>query len=113
MSKFADLPLIVAVDFDGTLCTDNYPYIGKPKPEMISLIKAYQNHGWKVVLWTCRNGDALVEAVAWCKEQGLTFDSVNTNIPEVIALFGGDTRKVFADRYIDDKNHFLEMCNGC
>lgn len=112
MSKFADLPLIVAVDFDGTLCKDNYPYIGKPNQEMIDLVKAYQQGGWKTILWTCRNGEALVEAYIWCEQQGLTFDAVNTNIPEVQELFGGDTRKVFADRYIDDKNYFLERCNG-
>ena len=112
MSKFEGLPLIVAVDFDGTLCRDKYPHIGEPKQEMIDLVKAYQKGGWKTVLWTCRNGDALVEAVAWCKEHGLTFDAVNTNIREVIDLFGGDTRKVFADRYIDDKNEFVGMCNG-
>ena len=111
MSKFA-LPLIVAVDFDGTLCTDKYPNIGKPKQDIIDLVKGYQEAGWKVILWTCRNGDALVEALNWCEEQGLNFDAVNTNIPEVIEMFGGDTRKVFADRYIDDKNEFVVNLNG-
>lgn len=103
MNKY-NLPRILAVDFDGTLCRDAYPEIGEPQEHIISLVKSYRDYGWKVVLWTCRNREALEAAVAWCKEQGLEFDAVNENIPEVKELFGGDTRKVFAEVYLDDKN---------
>ena len=103
MSKFA-LPLIVAVDFDGTLCEDRYPHIGEPKQGTIDLVKSYQENGWRIILWTCRTDEYLEAAVAWCKEHGLEFDAINTNIPEVKDMFGGDTRKVFADKYLDDKN---------
>ena len=102
------LPYIVAVDFDGTLCEDKFPNIGAPKTEVINIIKQYKSFGWKIILWTCRNGDALVEACAWCKEQGLKFDAINHNIPEVQEAFGGDTRKVYANAYIDDKNVLLK-----
>lgn len=103
MSKF-NLPLIYAVDFDGTLCEDKYPEIGEPRPLIIEQIKHYQEQGIRTILWTCRTDEYLEAAVKWCEEHGLKFDEVNTNIPEVKALFGGDTRKVFADRYFDDKN---------
>ena len=43
-------------------------------------------------------------AVEWCKKHGLAFDAVNENLPEVIALYGNDSRKVSADLYIDDKS---------
>ena len=36
------------------------------------------------------------------------FDSVNDNIPEKIAMYGGDTRKVFADEYWDDRARFAK-----
>ena len=98
------LPLKMAVDFDGTLCQDKYPEIGEPKEDIIELVKSYQRQGWRLILWTCRTDEYLEAAVNWCKEHGLVFDAVNTNIPEVKALFGGDTRKVFADKYLDDKN---------
>ena len=103
MSKY-NLPKILAVDFDGTLCEDNYPEIGKPREDIIGLVQSYRKKGYKIVLWTCRNREALAQAVAWCKEHGLEFDAVNENIPETKELFGGDTRKVFADKYLDDKN---------
>ena len=38
-----------------------------------------------------------------CAEQGLIFDAVNENLPDMIEKFGGDSRKIFADVYIDDK----------
>ena len=103
MGKFG-LPSILAVDFDGTLCEDAFPEIGAPKHNIISFVKAHKKAGWKVILWTCRNKEALDAAVAWCTEQGLEFDAINTNLPEVQSLFQGDTRKVFADVYLDDKN---------
>ena len=42
-------------------------------------------------------------AIAWCKEQGITFDYINENAPERVGTYGGDSRKISADVYIDDK----------
>ena len=94
---------IYAIDFDGTLCEDAWPDIGKPNYMMIQILKALREKGDKVILWTCRTADRLEEAIAWCKEQGLEFDAVNENIPEIIGQFETESRKVFADVYIDDK----------
>ena len=102
------LPYIVAVDFDGTLCENAFPEIGAPKQEIIDTIKEYRSFGWKIILWTCRNKEHLTKAVEWCNQQGLVFDSINENLPEVEEVFGGYTRKIFADVYIDDKNVLLK-----
>lgn len=98
------LPKIVAVDFDGTLVDDEYPAVGAPKKEIFELFKLLQRRGVKIILWTCRNDRQLDEAVQCCIDNGLTPDAVNANIPEVIEAYGGDTRKVFADLYYDDKS---------
>lgn len=95
---------IIAVDFDGTLCINEYPEIGKPNKELIAYLKNKRANGDRVILWTCRNNELLRQAVDWCKEHGLMFDAVNENLPEVIDAFGGDTRKIFANAYIDDRN---------
>ena len=97
------LPKIVAVDFDGTLVMDQYPMIGLPYNDLFCLCKQLKTLGVKIVLWTCRDGEFLKDAVEFCAANGLEFDAVNQNIPEVQELYGGDTRKVFADVYIDDK----------
>ena len=94
---------IYAVDFDGTLCENEWPGIGKPNYTLIQILKALRENGNKIILWTCRTTDRLNEAVAWCKEQGLEFDAVNENLPEIIGQFGTESRKVFADVYVDDK----------
>jgi len=98
---------IFAVDFDGTLCKSMYPGIGEPIIENIEFIKKLKEKGNKIILWTCRTNKELEEAVAWCADTGLVFDKVNENLDESIEKYGGDTRKVYADFYMDDKNYQL------
>ena len=92
-----------AVDFDGTLCENAWPNIGKPNYTLIRILKELRETGGKIILWTCRTADRLDKAIAWCKEQGLEFNAVNENLPEIIGQFGTESRKVFADIYVDDK----------
>ena len=90
--------------FDGTLCESVFPGIGSPNMALIRHLIKRRKQGNKIILWTCRVGDRLQEAVEWCKQYGLEFDAVNENLPEMIEKWGGETRKVFADVYIDDKS---------
>ena len=57
----------------------------------------------RLILWTNREGMLLEEALEWCAERGLVFDTVNENLPELIELYKNDCRKINADIYIDDK----------
>ena len=100
---------IIAVDFDGTLCFSEFPYLGAPNRFLIEYLKDQRLHGAKIILYTCRVGAALSAAVEFCKGYGLGFDAINENLPEVIELFGGDTRKITADVYIDDQAVNLKM----
>ena len=100
--------MIIAVDFDGTLCKDLYPEIGRPNRRLIRILKDRATvFGDKLILWTCRTGKQLDDAVEWCKNFGLHFDAVNENLPEIKKKWGGDTRKVYADKYIDDRNRLV------
>ena len=94
---------IIAVDFDGTLVQHEYPYIGEPIYYTIVKLKAEQIQGAKVILWTCRVGKELDAAVQWCEDMGIHLDAVNENLPEILDGFGGDTRKIFANEYWDDR----------
>lgn len=94
---------IYAVDFDGTLCQSICPGIGRPNMKLISHLTKRKSQGHKLILWTCRAGEQLQEAVNWCRDYGLEFDAVNENLPEVIKRYGCEGRKIFADVYIDDK----------
>lgn len=98
---------IHAVDFDGYLCRSVWPGLGKPVRWRIWWFKRLQRKGDILILWTCRAGAALAEAVEWCKQQGLVFDAVNENWPERVRLYGNDSRKIGADVYHDDKNGWI------
>lgn len=94
-----------AVDFDGTLCEERYPYIGPPKENVIGYLKDQKSvHGAKLILWTCRVDEYLQAAIDWCEERGLYFDAVNRNLDDIIQFFGSDTRKIFANEYLDDRS---------
>lgn len=100
--KLEELPYIIAVDFDGTLVEDDYPRIGNIKSDTWEMARSAQEKGAKLILWTCRTGSKLDEAVWFCSDNGLKFDAVNQDIPAVRRLLGKGI-KVFADEYWDDK----------
>ena len=95
--------IVYAVDFDGTLCESVYPGIGAPNIALINHLINRRLQGNKIILWTCREGERLQEAVDWCKRYGLRFDAVNDNLQELKDEFGNNPRKIAADVYIDDK----------
>jgi len=92
------------VDFDGTLCENKYPKIGEPNKELIKQLAEERKKGTAVILFTCRDGQKLKDAVKWCGKQGLKFDRVNDNLPERIRAYRGNTRKISADVYVDDRS---------
>lgn len=97
--------MIIAIDFDGTICQNKYPEIGDPMPLAIESIKELKERGHYLILWTCRQGEQLYNAVKWCKEHGIPFDLVNEHEPNNLRAFGGVAgNKVFANIYIDDRN---------
>lgn len=101
---------IFAVDFDGFLVEDKWPEIGAPIDRNIKLVKDLKEAGHKIILWTCRRGQELAEAVqAMRLYNELTFDAVNENLPEMIQKYGGDSRKITADIYLDDRNMNYEQ----
>lgn len=89
---------IVAVDFDGTCVTNEYPRIGK-EIGAAPVLKKMTDKGIKLVLYTMRDGKLLEEAVQWFKDNNIPLYGVNktpgqyrwTNSP-----------KIFANYYIDD-----------
>lgn len=106
--------MIIAVDFDGTLCENRWPNVGAPNKMLIQRLIELRRQGHKVILWTMRTdkpmeiqGETrklLFEAVDFCEQQGLIFDSINEPDEENAERFGNDSRKIYADIYIDDHN---------
>lgn len=101
--------MILAIDFDGTLTEKSeYPVTGKINEEAIECCKLLQKtFDAKLILWTCREGAELQEAVDLCKKHGLYFDAINDNIR--YNNMNVNSRKVYADFYIDDKSTGLSL----
>jgi len=93
--------LVIGLDFDGTVVKSAYPKIGKPKFLALPILRwLMQRH--TVVLWTCRSGQYLDDALRWCRDNGLRFEFVNCNIFDRIRAYGGDCRKLSCDILVDD-----------
>ena len=95
--------MIYAVDFDGTLSMGEWPAVGPANNGLFDFLKKKQRQGDKLILWTCRAGEALSDAVEFCKDNGLEFDAVNDNLPEIVEKYGSNSRKITCDVYLDDR----------
>ncbi|MBP5364365.1 MAG: hypothetical protein J6Y82_00375 [Bacteroidales bacterium] len=95
---------LIAVDFDGTIVEDKYPGIGNERLFAFQTLKALQAKGYLLILWTCRSGKLLDEAVEYCRQKGIEFYSVNSNYPGETVDGEDFMRKIDADMYIDDRN---------
>ena len=93
--------MLIAVDFDGTIVTHEYPRIGKEIPFAIDTLKRLQQYpDYQLVLWTVREGQELEEAVEFCRQRGLEFYAVNNNYPEVILIKRSDRIELIDDEYL-------------
>lgn len=99
-----DTMKVIAVDFDGTIVENAYPEIGKPNYQLVNILIHLQKLGHTIILYTCRDGELLQDAVNTCRHLGLVPDYVNENAPALIEQYGADCRKISADIYIDDRH---------
>ena len=93
----------IAIDFDGTIVEHQYPRIGKEMLFAFATIKELQKKGHKLILFTYRTGSLLVEAVEYCRQNGVEFYAVNKNYPEE-DYNENIPRKLNVDIFIDDRN---------
>lgn len=87
----------VAVDFDGTCVTHEYPIVGRDIGAAPWLQKIAESA--KIILFTMRSGDKLKDAVKWFEQNGIELYGVNTNPTQHQWT---DSPKAYANLYIDD-----------
>lgn len=97
---------VIAVDFDGTLTTQNiFPNIAPLRKGAKECIDSLRMNGNKVVLWTCRTGESLFQAIDFLRQNGIELDDYNSNPFYPYSVY---CRKIVADFYIDDRNIFMQ-----
>lgn len=90
--------MLIAIDFDGTCVTHEYPKVGRDVGAYPVLKKMCQD-GHKLMLWTMRSGETLKDAIDWFVERDIELSAVN------ICHTQGqwtESPKLFANIYIDD-----------
>ena len=90
--------MIIAIDFDGTCVTHDYPNLGK-EIGASAVIKKLVAAGHNLILYTMRTGVSLQDAIDWFKSNDIHLWGVNEN-PEQFKW--SESRKVYAQLYIDD-----------
>lgn len=91
--------LIIALDFDGTCVTNDFPKIGRDIGA-VPVLKELVEKGHRLILLTNRYDDLLSEAVAWFNDNGIPLFGVNSN--PIQARFT-KSPKIYADIYIEDR----------
>lgn len=96
--------MVIAVDFDGTIVENKYPKIGDERMFATDTLKMLIQDRHQLVLWTCREGQLLEDAINWCRERGVEFWAINKDFPEEdITKNKHFSRKLKADLFIDDR----------
>lgn len=106
--------MIIAIDFDGTCVTHEFPKVGKDI-NSVPTLKKIVNKGHQLVLFTMRSdivnpigednelhlesGNYLSDAVNWFKENDITLYGIQTNPTQHTWT---TSPKAYAQLYIDD-----------
>lgn len=112
MSNFTDNSIapIVAIDFDGTICTGNSypdPHNGQLRPYAKEVINFMYDIGIKIVIWTNRKnvkGTDIKDKLLmkqWLDEMGIKYHTVNDSTE--FAPFKYYGRKLYAHMFVDDR----------
>lgn len=96
--------MIIAIDFDGTCVTHDYPNVGVDIGAVPVLKKLVEN-GHQLMLWTMRgnkpNGKTLDDAVKWFADNQIPLWGINEN-PDQTKTGWTNSNKQHAELYIDD-----------
>lgn len=93
--------MIIGIDFDGTVCTHSYPFIGNDIGA-IPVLRKLVDKKHKLILFTMRSnkgGTTLTDAVNWFKENNIPLYGVNSNPSQ---WNWTSSPKPYCNLYIDD-----------
>lgn len=90
---------VIAVDFDGTCVTHEYPSIGQDCPHVVEVLTKIIAHGGALILYSIRHGDYLNQAELWFIDREIPLYGIQTNPTQASWT---DSNKCYANLYIDD-----------
>ena len=96
----------IAIDFDGTVVTHEYPKIGKDIGAIHVLKKLVEN-GHKLILFTMRSNNELIDSINWFEGNDIQLYGINTNPNQKSWT---SSPKAYAQLYIDDAALGVPLC---
>jgi hypothetical protein len=90
--------MTIAVDFDGTCVTHDYPNVGADIGA-VPVLKKLVEDKHQLILWTMRSGKELKDAVMWFRINDIPLYGIQTNPTQNSWT---DSPKAYANLYIDD-----------
>lgn len=88
---------VIAVDFDGTIVTHEYPDVGREVNLAKEVINMLGENGHRCFLYTMRDGSELLDAITYCQDNDINMCGWNES-PEQFS----ESPKQYATFYIDD-----------
>lgn len=95
---------IISVDFDDTISKQAYPDCGELIENAKEVINELYDAGHLIIINTCRMDEPADKAKQFLEDHGIKYHRFNEHAEHILEHYGNDTRKIFADVYIDDKN---------
>jgi len=90
--------MIIAIDFDGTCTTHDYPEIGTDIGA-VKVLRALVNKNHDLILYTMRSKKELQDSVNWFADNEIPLFGIQTNPTQ---LSWTESPKCYAQLYIDD-----------
>ena len=94
----SDTGIYIAIDFDGTCVTHEYPYLGQDIGAA-PVLRELAEQGHNLILYTMRSGKLEKDAIEWFKNNEIPLYAVNANPTQKKWT---KSPKIHADIYIDD-----------
>lgn len=95
--------MIISIDFDGTIVRGEFPEIDGLIPYAKEMVQRLRSDGHYIIINTCRSDDQAIDAVNYLLDAGISFDRFNDNAPSNTEKHNSNSRKIYADIYIDDR----------
>lgn len=90
--------LQIAIDFDGTVVTHEFPKVGRDIGAK-HVLKRLTEQGHQLILWTMRSGNHLDDAIKWFSDRGIELYGIQANPTQKEWT---TSPKAYAQLYIDD-----------
>lgn len=100
------IPKRIIIDFDGTICKDEFPDVGSPEPNVREALQQLKDLGYEIMIHSCRTASYwedrekhLKIITEFMKKNEIPYDGIviDKNLDKPLAMFYIDDRAIRYD----------------